>query len=80
MFTKLLGLFSADMGIDLGTANTLVCVKGGEIVLKRQGGKTISRFSPLGHKGGPGYRRAPHYHRRGPGGIKEHRPWQKWRF
>ncbi len=33
MFTKLLGLFSADMGIDLGTANTLVCLKGGEIVL-----------------------------------------------
>jgi rod shape-determining protein MreB len=33
MFTKLLGMFSADMGIDLGTANTLVCLKGGEIVL-----------------------------------------------
>lgn len=26
-------MFSADMGIDLGTANTLVCLKGGEIVL-----------------------------------------------
>ncbi|MBL0942000.1 MAG: rod shape-determining protein [Alphaproteobacteria bacterium] len=33
MLTKLLGMFSADMGIDLGTANTLVCLKGGEIVL-----------------------------------------------
>lgn len=33
MFTKLLGMFSADMGIDLGTANTLVCLKDGTIVL-----------------------------------------------
>lgn len=30
---SLLGIFSTDMGIDLGTANTLVCVKGGGIVL-----------------------------------------------
>src|SRR6266566_5140440 len=28
-----LGLFSTDMGIDLGTANTLVCVQGKGIVL-----------------------------------------------
>ncbi len=33
MFAKLLGYFSSDMGIDLGTANTLVCLRGGEIVL-----------------------------------------------
>ncbi|MGB0934621.1 MAG: rod shape-determining protein [Alphaproteobacteria bacterium] len=33
MLAKVIGRFSADMGIDLGTANTLVCVKGGEIVL-----------------------------------------------
>lgn len=33
MFSKLKGMFSADMGIDLGTANTLVCLKNGEIVL-----------------------------------------------
>src|SRR5262245_55314247 len=33
MFGKLLGLFSADMAIDLGTANTLVYVKGKGIVL-----------------------------------------------
>lgn len=33
MFSNLLGLFSADMGIDLGTANTLVYVKGRGIVL-----------------------------------------------
>src|SRR5574338_1471498 len=33
MFSKLVGLFSADMGIDLGTANTLVYVKGRGIVL-----------------------------------------------
>ena len=33
MFSKLSGLFSADMAIDLGTANTLVYVKGQGIVL-----------------------------------------------
>jgi len=32
-FDSLLGLFSIDMGIDLGTCNTLVCVKGEGIVL-----------------------------------------------
>ncbi len=35
MFAKLLGYFSSDMGIDLGTANTLVCLRGGEIVLNQ---------------------------------------------
>jgi rod shape-determining protein MreB len=33
MFASLLGMFSADMAIDLGTANTLVYVKGRGIVL-----------------------------------------------
>ena len=33
MFSKLFGFLSADMGIDLGTANTLVYVKGRGIVL-----------------------------------------------
>lgn len=34
MFIKsLLGMFSVDMGIDLGTCNTLVCIKGEGIVL-----------------------------------------------
>ncbi|HZL37485.1 MAG TPA: rod shape-determining protein [Tepidisphaeraceae bacterium] len=28
IFDSLLGMFSIDMGIDLGTCNTLVCVKG----------------------------------------------------
>jgi len=32
-FNSILGLFSMDMGIDLGTANTLVCVGGQGIVL-----------------------------------------------
>ncbi len=32
-YDSLLGLFSVDMGIDLGTCNTLVCVKGEGIVL-----------------------------------------------
>ena len=30
---QLLGMFSVDMGIDLGTCNTLVCIKGEGIVL-----------------------------------------------
>src|SRR5438046_4629810 len=34
MLSRVIGLFSADMGIDLGTANTLVYVKGRGIVLK----------------------------------------------
>ncbi len=33
IFDRLLGAFSLDMGIDLGTCNTLVCVKGEGIVL-----------------------------------------------
>ena len=33
MFGKLLGIMSADMAIDLGTANTLVYVKGRGIIL-----------------------------------------------
>ena len=33
MFGAIFGLFSADIGIDLGTANTLVYVKGRGIVL-----------------------------------------------
>lgn len=33
VFDSLLGWFSVDMGIDLGTCNTLVCVKGEGIVL-----------------------------------------------
>ena len=44
MFTKLLGLFSADMGIDLGTANTLVCLKGGEIVLNEPSVVAIASY------------------------------------
>lgn len=33
IFDSLLGMFSVDMGIDLGTCNTLVCVKGDGVVL-----------------------------------------------
>lgn len=42
MFSKILGLFSSDMGIDLGTANTLVCLRGGEIVLNEPSVVAIS--------------------------------------
>ncbi|MCK5558442.1 MAG: rod shape-determining protein, partial [Candidatus Hydrogenedentes bacterium] len=33
IFDNVLGLFSIDMGIDLGTATTLVCVEGRGVVL-----------------------------------------------
>jgi len=33
IFDSILGMFSVDMGIDLGTCNTLVCVKGEGVVL-----------------------------------------------
>ena len=46
MFTGLLGMLSADMAIDLGTANTLVYVKGRDIVLNEP-----SVVAIVNHKG-----------------------------
>ena len=43
MFGFLAGLFSHDMGIDLGTANTLVYVKGQGIVLSEPSVVAINR-------------------------------------
>ena len=43
MFSKLLGFFSNDIGIDLGTANTLVFVKGKGIVLSEPSIVSIDR-------------------------------------
>jgi len=45
MLFNLLGLLSADMGIDLGTANTLVYVKGRGIVLNEPSIRPLS-FAP----------------------------------
>ena len=36
MFSGLLGMLSADMAIDLGTANTLVYVRGRGIILSEE--------------------------------------------
>ena len=33
IFNKVLGIFSEDLGIDLGTSNTLVCVKNRGVIL-----------------------------------------------
>ena len=41
-FDRLLGWFSVDMGIDLGTCNTLVCVRGEGIVLNEPSVVAIS--------------------------------------
>ena len=43
MLSRLIGLFSADMGIDLGTANTLVYVKGRGIVLNEPSVVALTR-------------------------------------
>ena len=48
MFSKLLGLFSNDMAIDLGTANTLVYVKGQGIVLNEP--SVVAIKDPNGRK------------------------------
>ncbi len=44
MFEKLLGIFSSDIAIDLGTANTLVYVKGRGIVLNEPSVVAISTY------------------------------------
>ena len=44
MFSKLIGFLSADMAIDLGTANTLVYVKGQGIVLNEPSVVAIATF------------------------------------
>jgi len=55
IFDQLLGLFSVDMGIDLGTCNTLVCVRGQGIVLNepsvvavRRGTNTVLNGNAVG--------------------------------
>ncbi|MHC4717661.1 MAG: rod shape-determining protein, partial [Planctomycetota bacterium] len=43
IFDSLLGLFSMDMGIDLGTCNTLVCVRGQGVVLNEPSVVAVKR-------------------------------------
>ncbi|MFK7960644.1 MAG: rod shape-determining protein [Phycisphaerales bacterium] len=43
LLDKLVGLFSVDMGIDLGTCNTLVCVRGEGIVLNEPSVVAVKR-------------------------------------
>ena len=43
VFDRLLGWFSVDMGIDLGTCNTLVCVRGEGIVLNEPSVVAVKR-------------------------------------
>jgi rod shape-determining protein MreB len=43
IFDPILGLFSTDMGIDLGTCNTLVCVRGQGIVLNEPSVVAVKR-------------------------------------
>ena len=61
-----------------GVGEYEVLVKGGELVLKRPGRPTVFRMNPFGDWKSPNkMARRPHYHRRGPGGIGSHRPWEK---
>jgi rod shape-determining protein MreB len=43
IFDSLLGMFSVDMGIDLGTCNTLVCVRGEGVVLNEPSVVAVKR-------------------------------------
>ncbi len=43
IFDSILGLFSVDMGIDLGTCNTLVCVRGQGVVLNEPSVVAVKR-------------------------------------
>ena len=47
MFSRLMGLLSNDMAIDLGTANTLVYVKGRGIVLNESSVVAIAQIKGL---------------------------------
>ena len=50
LFDSILGLFSNDLAIDLGTANTLVCVKGKGIVLSEPSVVAVRSNYPEGVK------------------------------
>lgn len=52
LFDSLLGMFSVDMGIDLGTCNTLVCLKGEGIVLNEPSVVAVRRGTNQVLKGG----------------------------
>jgi rod shape-determining protein MreB and related proteins len=43
IFDSIMGLFSLDMGIDLGTCNTLVCVRGQGVVLNEPSVVAVQR-------------------------------------
>jgi hypothetical protein len=67
--------------LHIATTGGSAAWRGGEVGVKDATGKTRYRISSYGHKGRPLRQgRLPHYHRRGPGGIGEHRPWEKGRF
>ena len=46
MFKSLLGIFSSDLAIDLGTANTLVCIRGKGVVLNEPSVVAIRHGGP----------------------------------
>ena len=80
MFSRILGMLSADMAIDLGTANTLVYVKGQGIVLNEPSVVSIREVKGKKHVSGSRARRQadarPHagqYHCHSPHEGRRHR-------
>ena len=73
MFSRLLGIMSADMAIDLGTANTLVYVKGRGIVLAEPSVVAIADVKGRKHVLAVG-EEAKHMLGRTPGNISAIRP------
>ena len=54
--------------------------KGGREIAQKSkgpGGGSDCQMAPFGNRTGHPTGGFPHYHRRGPGGIKRHRPWDK---
>ena len=75
MFDFLLGRFSTDMGIDLGTCNTLVCVRGEGIVLDEPSVVAVNRKTREVMQGGDAVGRvAKEMLGRTPGTIQAIRP------
>ena len=52
IFEKLIGNFSTDIAMDLGTANTLVYIKDEGVVLNEPSGVAVSHNGEKGEAGG----------------------------
>jgi hypothetical protein len=74
MFKKFRGIFSNDLSIDLGTANTLIFVRGQGIVLNEPSVVAVRQDRSGGHKVAAVGSEAKQMLGRTPGNITTHRP------